>query len=72
MNKRNKAEFVTMIIDALSKKQGFSRQQAYRYLHNFKGIEFLDQHYEIIHTLDFKEALDSLLLYCRRQGGAVE
>ena len=72
MDIRNKAEFLTMMVDALSKRKGFSRQQAYRYLRNFKGIDFLDRHYDIMHTLDFDEALSSLLLFCRRQGGAIE
>lgn len=72
MELRNKAEFITMMIDALSKKKGFSRQQAYRYLRNLNGIDFIDKHYDIMHTLDFEEALASLLLFCRRQGGTVE
>ena len=48
-----------------------NKQQAYRYIRRFRRIDFLVQHYEAIRTLDFKEALSYLTLYCQRQGGAI-
>lgn len=30
---------------------------------------FIEQHYGIMHTLDFNEAVESVALYCRKTGG---
>ena len=29
----------------------------------------MEQHYGIMHTLDFDEAVDSVAAYCRKNGG---
>lgn len=68
---KDKAEYITTMIDAFAQRNNLSRQQSYRYINRFHGIEFLDEHYDAIHTLDFKEALSDLILFCRRQGGAI-
>ena len=31
----------------------------------------IDEHYNIMHTLDFDEMVNSLAIYCNRQGGAL-
>lgn len=31
----------------------------------------IDEYYDIMHTLSFTDALDSMTVYMRRQGGAV-
>ena len=45
--------------------------QAYRYITHYKGIDMIDEHYNIMHTLDFDEMVNSLAIYCNRQGGAL-
>ena len=66
---RNIAEYVTVMIDAFSKRHGLTVQQSYRYISRFHGIDFLQRNYEAIHTLDFEEALEGLTLFCHRNGG---
>ena len=34
-----------------------------------RGVAFVEQHYGIMHTLDFDEAVDSVAAYCRKNGG---
>ena len=70
-NIRDKVEFIAAMIDAFAQRNSLNKQQAYRYIRRFHGIDFLEQHYEAIHTLDFQEALSYLTLYCQRQGGAI-
>lgn len=70
-NIKGKVEFITAMIDAFAQQNSLNKQQAYRYIRRFRGIDFLVQHYEAIRTLDFKEALSYLTLYCQRQGGAI-
>ena len=68
---KNKIEFITAMIGAFAHQSQLTRQQAFRYLQRFQGIEFLKKHYEIIHTLDFKEALSYLTSYCCKKGGSI-
>ena len=68
---KNKIEFITAMIGAFAHQSQLTRQQAYRYIQRFQGIEFLEKHYEIIHTLDFNEALSYLTRYCYKKGGSI-
>jgi hypothetical protein len=36
-------------------------------MHN--GVDFVEQHYGILHTLDFREVVDYVALYCNKNGG---
>lgn len=33
------------------------------------SITLVEEHYEIMHTLSFKEALDSIIIYMKHKGG---
>ncbi|MCL2120633.1 MAG: DUF3791 domain-containing protein [Clostridiales bacterium] len=47
-------------------------REAYRFLAQFGGIEFLKQHYEIEHTLSLDETMEDLETICRRNGGVLQ
>lgn len=66
---RDLLEYTIAIVSAFSEKYKLSEKQAYRYMSFHKGIKFIEEHYGILHTLDFNEAVDSVALYCRKSGG---
>lgn len=68
-NVRDIIEYVIALVDEFSKRFGLSEKQAYNYINAHKGIAFIEQHYGIMHTLDFNEAVESVALYCRKTGG---
>ena len=68
---KNKVEYIVALVNEFAKHFGLTDVQAFRYIQHFKGIELIDQHYDIMHTLDFKETVNSLANYCNRQGGAL-
>lgn len=68
---RDKAEYLLSLISHFAKRNGLNKMQAYRYIKRFGGIKLVDEHYNIMHTLSFDEALDSLTHYLNRQGGAI-
>ena len=68
-NVRDIIEYVIALVDEFSKRFGLSEKQAYNYISAHKGIAFIEQHYGIMHTLDFNEAVESVALYCRKTGG---
>ena len=68
-NIRDIIEYIFALVNEFAKRFGLTDIQAYRYIRMHKGVTFLEQNYGIIHTLDFNEAVDSVALYCRRNGG---
>ena len=62
-------EYIIALVNEFAKKFSLTEKQAYRYIRMYKGVAFIEQNYGIIHTLDFNEAVDSIALYCRRNGG---
>ena len=68
-NIRDIIEYIIALVNEFAKRYGLTEIQAYRYIRTHKGVTFLEQNYGIIHTLDFSEAVDSVALYCRRNGG---
>lgn len=68
-NIRDVFEYIIALVNEFAKKFGLSDKQAYQYIRAHKGIDFIEQNYGIIHTLDFKEAVDGVTNYCRRFGG---
>ena len=48
-----------------------SLRDAFGYLFQFKGIEFIKENYEVEHTLDFLTVVEDLGILCRRNGGTL-
>lgn len=68
---KDKVEYIVALVNEFAKRFDLTDVQAYRYINHFNGIDLIDQHYNIMHTLDFKDMVDSLAKYCNRQGGAL-
>lgn len=68
-NIRDIFEYIIALVNEFAKKFGLSDKQAYVYIRHHQGVAFIERNYNIIHTLDFKEAVDSVAAYCRRSGG---
>ncbi len=66
---RDIMEYIIALVSEFAKKFDLSNRQAFNYIRNHQGISFIEQNYGIIHTLDFKEAVDSVAIYCRKTGG---
>lgn len=68
---QDKVEYTIAAISEFGKRHNLSPVEAFRYLKRFKGLEMLDQFYDVMHTLSFKDTTDDLTAYCKRQGGAL-
>lgn len=68
---RNKAEYVIIFINEFAQKFNLTSVQAYRYLSQFKAIDFLISQYNIAHTQGFNTMVSDMAAFCRRQGGAI-
>ncbi|MDD2595622.1 MAG: DUF3791 domain-containing protein [Bacteroidales bacterium] len=68
---RNKIEYVIALINEFAKRFSLSDVQAYRYIKAHRGVGFIQTQYDVMHTLDFKDAISGLAGYCHRFGGTL-
>lgn len=62
-------EYTIALVNEFARCYSLTEEQAYRYIRNHKGVKFIEDNYGIIHTLDFNEVVESLSLFCRKEGG---
>ena len=60
---KDKIEYTVALVSDFAKKYSLSTVQAFNYLDRFNAIDFVNQHYNITHTLPFAEIIDDLSLY---------
>lgn len=68
---RNKVEYLVVVISEFGRQHGCTFQEAYRYLKQYKGIEFLVRSYKVEHLFSIEDAVDDLTKYCYHRGGAL-
>ena len=64
-------EYLICVIGAFARRFALTNASSYRYLQEFKGLDFLVKHYEAEHTLSIDDAVDDLAVICHRHGGAL-
>lgn len=68
---RNKAEYLIIFINEFAQRFNLTSVQAYRYLSQFKAIDFLISQYDVAHTQGFNSMVSDMAAYCRRHGGTI-
>ncbi len=68
-SKRDIIEYIIALVNEFARRYDLTEKQAYRYIRIHKGIAFIEEHYGIMHTLGFEDAVDGVALYCRKSGG---
>lgn len=66
---RDKIEYIMMLIQLFAKRYDLTFAQAYRYISRYQGIEYAEEHYNILHTLSFADQIEGLSHFCHRNGG---
>ena len=67
----DKLEWKLIFISEFGRRYGLTMKQAFNYLSRFKGIDFVDRHYDYVHTQSFSSMVDDISAYCHRKGGAL-
>lgn len=63
--------FLTAAIQSFAAQFEMTRQAAFRYLHEHKGLAFLIEFYDVEHLQSMDETIDDLLIICQKNGGAI-
>ncbi len=61
--------FINLCIRAFSKRVGLPIRNGFQYLYRFKGIKFLLEFYSVIHLQSVDDAVDDLIIICKKNGG---
>ena len=61
---KDKFEYIIICISEFAKQHKLTMQQSINYLKRCKGIEFLNNGYEVEHLFSIEDAIDYLTLYC--------
>ena len=63
--------YIVACISEFARATGLNTQEAFRYLNNHGGIDFLIEFYDVEHTLSFDEAVEDLKAVTQRAGGLI-
>ena len=64
----HKIDFLVALIAEFGKRFGLSTKDAYRYINQYGGIQMFLNHYDILHTLSFRDMVDGMAAFCHRHG----
>ena len=67
-----KVEYLVCCIGAFAQQFHLTNEAAYRYLYDYKGLAFLEEHYEAEHTFSIEDAVEDLVKICHRHGGEIQ
>ena len=69
MDDQYKIPYLNAVIRTFGDRFNLTVQQSFRYLYNFKGIQFLLEYYDVEHTLSIDDTVDNLIKVCQKNGG---
>ena len=67
----SKINYIVALITEFATAHHITTQQAYRYLQQYKGLDFVDKFYDVEHTYSFENTVEDLTAYCQRMGGTL-
>ncbi len=67
---RDILDYIVVCISEFADNYGLKLKDAYMYLRNYKGIDFLREFYDVEHTLSFADAVEDLTTVCLQNGGS--
>lgn len=65
-------KYTIALIAEFARTFNLGKKQAYNYLKRFKGLSYLKNFYDVLHTLSFKEAVQDISIICSRNGGELK
>ena len=69
MNVRDRIEYLVIFIGEFAHYHHLNLCQTYQYLRQYKALDFLEQQYEVAHTMGFEYMVNAMTDYCKRNGG---
>jgi hypothetical protein len=68
---KQEINYLVLIFNEFAKLHNISILEAYQYISEYKGLEFLLEFYDVNHTLSTDDVVDDVAAICARNGGAI-
>ena len=68
---KDKIEWTVVFLVEFGKRHGLTLKQAFNYLLRYKGINFVERHYDYLHTQSFASVVDDMTEYYGKMGGGI-
>lgn len=65
-------DYMITAIAEFARAHHLTTREASSYLRRFKGIDFLEEFYDVEHTLSLRDCVDDLTTVCHNNGGALQ
>ena len=72
MNKRDIIEYLVVFVDSFAKMHRMDNRQSFLYLQHYGALDFLEQQYNVAHTMGFNYMVNAMTDYCKRNGGDLQ
>ncbi|MCD8200946.1 MAG: DUF3791 domain-containing protein [Clostridia bacterium] len=63
--------YIVACVSEFADRYNLSRVDAYIFLRDYKGLEYLQKFYYVEHLCSFDETVDALTIICKKHGGSV-
>jgi len=71
VTRQNRLYYYVMCVSAFARAKNLNEKDAYNYLEEYKGIDFLEERYDAEHCLSMDTAVDDLVAVCINNGGGI-
>jgi len=68
---KNRIAYTVMIVRDFGDAHNLTPRQAHNYLRRYKALDYLDEFYDVEHTLSPEDTVNSLDIISKRNGGQV-
>ena len=68
---KNRIDYTVMIVRDFADAHGLSPRQAHSYLRRYKAMDYMEQFYDVEHTLSPSDTVNTLGIISKRNGGTV-
>lgn len=66
---RKQINYAVVCVSEFAHKHHLTVKEAFQFLFKYKAIEFLKENYDVEHTLSLEDALNDMLIICKKNGG---
>lgn len=67
----NILKYCIAVVSEFAASKKLTPKQAFNYLLRFKGMQYLESYYDVLHTLSFEDAIEAMTSVCRQNGGKI-
>ena len=69
---RKTVDYAVACVNEFARRKGMTSRAAFLYLYQYQGLQFMQEFYDVEHTLSMEDALDDLENICHQNGGKLQ